>query len=99
MSSLKYYLLAHFFKAATPNAILKPLINLSLLHPWEEPRYQVWLCNLYLPFCLSHCFPVYLLQVIPEASAGEEQRVIRTPFKGVDDFFIPPTNLIINHVR
>ncbi|OXB57306.1 hypothetical protein ASZ78_000524 [Callipepla squamata] len=39
------------------------------------------------------------LQVIPEASAGEEQRVIRTPFKGVDDFFIPPTNLIINHVR
>uniref|UniRef100_A0A8C2T0M8 Follistatin like 4 n=1 Tax=Coturnix japonica TaxID=93934 RepID=A0A8C2T0M8_COTJA len=39
------------------------------------------------------------LQVIPEASAGEEQHVIRTPFKGVDDFFIPPTNLIINHVR
>ncbi|XP_057284159.1 follistatin-related protein 4 isoform X1 [Pezoporus wallicus] len=39
------------------------------------------------------------LQVIPEASAGEEQHVIRTPFEGVDDFFIPPTNLIINHVR
>ncbi|XP_075571625.1 follistatin-related protein 4 isoform X2 [Pelecanus crispus] len=39
------------------------------------------------------------LQVIPEASAGEVQRVIRTPFEGVDDFFIPPTNLIINHVR
>uniref|UniRef100_A0A8C9F0I1 Follistatin like 4 n=1 Tax=Pavo cristatus TaxID=9049 RepID=A0A8C9F0I1_PAVCR len=39
------------------------------------------------------------LQVIPEASTGEEQHVIRTPFKGVDDFFIPPTNLIINHVR
>ncbi|XP_074772317.1 follistatin-related protein 4 isoform X3 [Athene noctua] len=39
------------------------------------------------------------LQVIPEASAGEDQRVIRTPFEGVDDFFIPPTNLIINHVR
>ncbi|NXH10636.1 FSTL4 protein, partial [Bucco capensis] len=40
------------------------------------------------------------LQVIPEASSGEEQqRVIRTPFQGVDDFFIPPTNLIINHVR
>ncbi|NXQ31770.1 FSTL4 protein, partial [Alaudala cheleensis] len=39
------------------------------------------------------------LQVIPEASAGEEPRVIHTPFEGVDDFFIPPTNLIINHVR
>ncbi|NXE20047.1 FSTL4 protein, partial [Ardeotis kori] len=39
------------------------------------------------------------LQVIPEASAGEEQHVIRTPFEGVEDFFIPPTNLIINHVR
>ncbi|NXG32201.1 FSTL4 protein, partial [Dromaius novaehollandiae] len=39
------------------------------------------------------------LQVIPEASAGEDQHVVRTPFEGVDDFFIPPTNLIINHVR
>ncbi|XP_042646271.1 follistatin-related protein 4 isoform X2 [Tyto alba] len=39
------------------------------------------------------------LQVIPEASAGGDQHVIRTPFEGVDDFFIPPTNLIINHVR
>ncbi|NXK47271.1 FSTL4 protein, partial [Chauna torquata] len=39
------------------------------------------------------------LQVIPEASAGEYQHIIRTPFEGVDDFFIPPTNLIINHVR
>ncbi|KAK2510238.1 Fstl4 [Columba guinea] len=39
------------------------------------------------------------LQVVPEASAGEDQHVIRTPFEGVDDFFIPPTNLIINHVR
>ncbi|NWS25108.1 FSTL4 protein, partial [Polioptila caerulea] len=39
------------------------------------------------------------LQVIPEASAGEDLRVIHTPFEGVDDFFIPPTNLIINHVR
>ncbi|XP_041870563.1 follistatin-related protein 4 isoform X4 [Corvus kubaryi] len=39
------------------------------------------------------------LQVIPEASTGENPRVIRTPFEGVDDFFIPPTNLIINHVR
>ncbi|NWV68450.1 FSTL4 protein, partial [Malurus elegans] len=39
------------------------------------------------------------LQVIPEASVGEDPRVVRTPFEGVDDFFIPPTNLIINHVR
>ncbi|XP_061858656.1 follistatin-related protein 4 isoform X1 [Colius striatus] len=39
------------------------------------------------------------LQVIPEASTGEDQHVIRTTFEGVDDFFIPPTNLIINHVR
>ncbi|XP_027755618.1 follistatin-related protein 4-like isoform X2 [Empidonax traillii] len=40
-----------------------------------------------------------MLQVIPEASTGEDPRVIRTPFQGVEDFFIPPTNLIINHVR
>uniref|UniRef100_A0A6I8MYI0 Follistatin like 4 n=1 Tax=Ornithorhynchus anatinus TaxID=9258 RepID=A0A6I8MYI0_ORNAN len=39
------------------------------------------------------------LQVISEASTGENQHIIRTPFEGVDDFFIPPTNLIINHVR
>ncbi|XP_027755619.1 follistatin-related protein 4-like isoform X3 [Empidonax traillii] len=39
------------------------------------------------------------IQVIPEASTGEDPRVIRTPFQGVEDFFIPPTNLIINHVR
>ncbi|KAM4826751.1 follistatin-related protein 4 [Thomomys bottae] len=39
------------------------------------------------------------LQVITEASTGEGQHLIRTPFTGVDDFFIPPTNLIINHIR
>ncbi|XP_012506771.1 PREDICTED: follistatin-related protein 4 [Propithecus coquereli] len=39
------------------------------------------------------------LQVITEASSGQGQHLIRTPFAGVDDFFIPPTNLIINHVR
>ncbi|XP_074069678.1 follistatin-related protein 4 isoform X3 [Macrotis lagotis] len=40
------------------------------------------------------------LQVIPEASEGEsQQHIIRVPFEGVDDFFIPPTNLIINHIR
>lgn len=40
-----------------------------------------------------------VLQVITEASTGQGQHLIRTPFAGVDDFFIPPTNLIINHVR
>ncbi|XP_008593209.1 PREDICTED: follistatin-related protein 4-like [Galeopterus variegatus] len=39
------------------------------------------------------------LQVITEASASQGQHLIRTPFAGVDDFFIPPTNLIINHIR
>nr|XP_020846833.1 follistatin-related protein 4 isoform X3 [Phascolarctos cinereus] len=40
------------------------------------------------------------LQVIPEASAGErQQHIIRVPYEGVDDFFIPPTNLVINHIR
>ncbi|XP_029439685.1 follistatin-related protein 4 isoform X2 [Rhinatrema bivittatum] len=39
------------------------------------------------------------LQVISEASTGENQNAIRTSFEGVDDFFIPPTNLIINHIR
>ncbi|XP_054550377.1 follistatin-related protein 4 isoform X2 [Talpa occidentalis] len=39
------------------------------------------------------------LQVITEASTGQGQHLLRTPFAGVEDFFIPPTNLIINHVR
>ncbi|XP_019497703.1 PREDICTED: follistatin-related protein 4 [Hipposideros armiger] len=39
------------------------------------------------------------LQVITEASTGQGQHLIRTPFAGMDDFFIPPTNLIINHIR
>nr|XP_033783339.1 follistatin-related protein 4 isoform X2 [Geotrypetes seraphini] len=39
------------------------------------------------------------LQVISEASTGDNRHVIRPPFKGVDDFFIPLTNLIINHIR
>lgn len=43
----------------------------------------------------------YLLsaQVIPQASVGEVHRAIRTTFQRVTDFFIPPTNLIITHVR
>ncbi|KAG8507798.1 Follistatin-related protein 4, partial [Galemys pyrenaicus] len=39
------------------------------------------------------------MKVITEASTGQGQRLLRTPFVGVEDFFIPPTNLIINHVR
>ncbi|XP_067464680.1 follistatin-related protein 4 isoform X3 [Thunnus thynnus] len=39
------------------------------------------------------------LQVIPQASVGEVHRAIRTTFQRVNDFFIPPTNLIITHVR
>lgn len=29
----------------------------------------------------------------------EQRQIIRTPFEGVEDFYIPPTNLIITHVR
>uniref|UniRef100_A0A3B5L2Y6 Follistatin like 4 n=1 Tax=Xiphophorus couchianus TaxID=32473 RepID=A0A3B5L2Y6_9TELE len=39
------------------------------------------------------------LQVIPQASVGEVHHAIRTTFQRVTDFFIPPTNLIITHVR
>ncbi|XP_053319617.1 follistatin-related protein 4 [Spea bombifrons] len=39
------------------------------------------------------------LQVLSEASTGENQHIIRTYFEEVDDIFIPPTNLIINHIR
>uniref|UniRef100_A0A8C5AAY2 Follistatin-related protein 4 n=1 Tax=Gadus morhua TaxID=8049 RepID=A0A8C5AAY2_GADMO len=39
------------------------------------------------------------LQVIPQASVGEVHKAIRTTFQRVSDFFIPPTNLIITHVR
>uniref|UniRef100_A0A671Y1B1 Follistatin-like 4 n=1 Tax=Sparus aurata TaxID=8175 RepID=A0A671Y1B1_SPAAU len=39
------------------------------------------------------------LQVIPQASVGEVHHAIRTTFQRVNDFFIPPTNLIITHVR
>lgn len=38
-------------------------------------------------------------QVIPQASVGEVHRAVRTTFQRVADFFIPPTNLIITHVR
>ncbi|MGH0127541.1 UNVERIFIED_CONTAM: hypothetical protein FKN15_041348 [Acipenser sinensis] len=39
------------------------------------------------------------LQIIPQASGGEEHRTSPTPFERVENFFIPPTNLIITHVR
>uniref|UniRef100_A0AAY4EEW8 Follistatin-like 4 n=1 Tax=Denticeps clupeoides TaxID=299321 RepID=A0AAY4EEW8_9TELE len=39
------------------------------------------------------------LQVISQASVGETHRVVRTQFQRVDNFFLPPTNLIITHVR
>lgn len=38
-------------------------------------------------------------QVIPQASVGEVHHAVRTTFQKVSDFFIPPTNLIITHVR
>ncbi|XP_039474837.1 follistatin-related protein 4 isoform X3 [Oreochromis aureus] len=40
-----------------------------------------------------------VVQVIPQASVGEVHHAIRTTFQRVNDFFIPPTNLIITHVR
>ncbi|XP_034033870.1 follistatin-related protein 4 [Thalassophryne amazonica] len=39
------------------------------------------------------------LLVIPQASVGEVHHAARTSFQRVNDFFIPPTNLIITHVR
>lgn len=42
---------------------------------------------------------VYRPQVIPQASVGEVHHAVRTTFQRVSDFFIPPTNLIITHVR
>uniref|UniRef100_A0A8D0DWT6 Follistatin like 4 n=1 Tax=Salvator merianae TaxID=96440 RepID=A0A8D0DWT6_SALMN len=39
------------------------------------------------------------LQVITEASTRENQHIIHTHLDGMDDYFIPHTNLIINHIR
>ncbi|XP_055053162.2 follistatin-related protein 4 isoform X1 [Misgurnus anguillicaudatus] len=39
------------------------------------------------------------LQVISSASLGDQHRIIHAPFERVEDFYIPPTNLIITHVR
>lgn len=46
-----------------------------------------------------HAVLCHRLQVIPQASVGEVHHTIRTTFQRVNDFFIPPTNLIITHVR
>lgn len=40
-----------------------------------------------------------LLEVITSASAVEQRQIVHTPFERVQDFYIPPTNLIITHVR
>lgn len=44
-------------------------------------------------------FTLHRPQVIPQASVGEVHHAVRTTFQRVSDFFIPPTNLIITHVR
>lgn len=52
-----------------------------------------------LIFTISLVLCRQCLKVIPQASVGEVHHAIRTTFQRVDDFFIPPTNLIITHVR
>lgn len=42
---------------------------------------------------------VSIFEVITSASAVEQRQIIHTPFERVEDFYIPPTNLIITHVR
>uniref|UniRef100_A0A8C7XND6 Follistatin-like 4 n=1 Tax=Oryzias sinensis TaxID=183150 RepID=A0A8C7XND6_9TELE len=49
--------------------------------------------------CLLNKFDCLYYQVIPQASVGEVHHTIRTTFQRVNDFFIPPTDLIITHVR
>ncbi|XP_051959681.1 follistatin-related protein 4-like [Xyrauchen texanus] len=39
------------------------------------------------------------LQVISSASLSDQHQIIRTLYERVKDFYIPPTNLIITHVR
>lgn len=58
--------------------------------------------NRFISLCrclISMLSCVVCLQVIPQASVGEVHHAIRTTFQRVNDFFIPPTNLIITHVR
>ncbi|KAG8439116.1 hypothetical protein GDO86_005361 [Hymenochirus boettgeri] len=61
---------------------------------YDKSHDQVWILS-WGDMMKSH--PT--LQVISDASTGENLHVIRTNFENVDDIFIPPTNLIINHIR
>ncbi|TRY95834.1 hypothetical protein DNTS_016189 [Danionella cerebrum] len=42
---------------------------------------------------------MHKLQVITSASSLEKHQIVHTPFQSVRGFYIPPTNLIITHVR
>ncbi|XP_015285016.1 PREDICTED: follistatin-related protein 4-like [Gekko japonicus] len=61
---------------------------------YDKSHDQVWVLS-WVDMEKSH--PT--LQVIPEASTGENLHIIRTHLDGMDDYFIPTTNLIINHIR
>ncbi|CAI5766619.1 follistatin-related protein 4 isoform X2 [Podarcis lilfordi] len=61
---------------------------------YDKSHDQIWVLS-WGDMKKSH--PV--LQVIPEASTGDNQHIIRTHLNGMDDYFIPHTNLIINHIR
>ncbi|XP_054833673.1 follistatin-related protein 4 [Eublepharis macularius] len=61
---------------------------------YDKSHDQVWLLS-WVDMEKSH--PT--LQVIPEASTGENLHIIHTHLDGMDDYFIPTTNLIINHIR
>lgn len=54
----------------------------------------IFFIGIYYSLFSMHCY-----QVIPQASVGEVHHAIHTTFQRVNDFFIPPTNLIITHVR
>ncbi|XP_028573858.2 follistatin-related protein 4 isoform X3 [Podarcis muralis] len=61
---------------------------------YDKSHDQIWVLS-WGDMKKSH--PV--LQVIPEASTGDNLHIIRTHLNGMDDYFIPHTNLIINHIR
>nr|XP_056720209.1 follistatin-related protein 4 isoform X1 [Euleptes europaea] len=61
---------------------------------YDKSHDQIWVLS-WVDMEMSHP----KLQVIPEASTGENLHIIRTHLDGMDDYFIPTTNLIINHIR
>ncbi|KAF7707025.1 follistatin-related protein 5 isoform X1 [Silurus meridionalis] len=66
---------------------------------YDKSHDQVWVLSW---GDLEKNFPT--LQVIKQASGGTSHHTIHTPpvghrFDRVDDFFIPPSSLIINHIR